>query len=339
YSFELSLWPLLMRTVTSLPLHILTGGIIGGYVLRYNLSNPKNFPVIQLFKGIILCLLLHGIYNIAVFRGTESLFLIPSILTFAFIFLEYTIVKSQGALPEFVMNLIGLKLDDYEIISRFKQYDAWLRNEQNSRYQKRISMFRKMETKNKIISLVFLFAGASFLIVYLVHPENIFKFFPDITNSEVISIFVYYPIFVAFNFLFRGKLNPDFFNYRVLKVPLIGSVTLDNGQTQASSLFYFISRKGMYVPYINDEPIPGKINFTIWVAGREFKNISGNIVWSSGAESREEGETGGVFCKFDRIYFGLLLFWKLKRINHDLRNLFEAVKQKIDGRHSRRQKR
>ncbi len=318
YSMSLGIWPMLVRSTTALPLHMLTSGILGGFILNYLNSNPRSMPYIELVQGFLVCFVLHGAYNFCVFSSGRFLYGIPPVLLLGFVLLEYGVMKSQNTLPRDVLSMIGLKWDDYEIVRRFRQHLNWMDVDQE-RFQKRdISIIKIPRISVLFTSTILFLVGFGFYAFLLLTPEKIISTFKGIQFPEYISIFVFYPIFTGFSLSFSGSLNPEYFRYMILRIPIFISVHIRAPDYEETSVVFFLSRKGFYVPLLNPSKFNGKISVDFWIAGKTIGNIYCEVYWK---DMPDEDREGGALVQFLEIPWKLIFWWKFILYKQRLKNL------------------
>lgn len=318
YSLELDLWPMLVRSTTALPLHMLTGGILGSFILIYQNSNPRNFPVIELIFGFLLSISLHGFYNYNVFVSNNNLYYIPIVLFTGFFILEYLVMKSQNTLPAYVLELIGLKWDDYDMIHRFEQYLNWLDKDQEKYHTKNLPIIKFPKKRNLIFSFILLLIGFAFGFYFFSQPDSISITFPGIQYSEYISVFVFYPLFAGFLISFTGSLNAEYFQFKVLRIPIFVSVLLKSGDHEETSVVFFISRRGFYVPLVSPDKFQDELELEFWIGGKTIRGIKGHIHWKTNPRNDKEG---GALIQFTNIPWSLVFYWNWALLKQRFKNL------------------
>lgn len=328
YALNLELWPMMVRSTTALPLHMISGGILGSFILTYENSNPRNIPVFDLFTGFLFTYVIHAFYNFSVFKSLDYLYLLPVILVLGFAILEYKIMVSKNTLPREVMDILGLKWDDYESIFRFKQYLDWMDLDQEKIHLKHVSILKKPTIWKLIISLFFLFLGSIFGTYFYASPEMILKTFQGIQFPEYMSIFVFYPIFLSFILSFSGTLNAEYFRTRVLRIPIFVSLDIRSKEHHEMTVVFYLSRKGFYVPLLNPEKFQSEVIMEFWISGTSIANIPGEIYWID--QSVGEDGNSGALVKFTKIPWKLIVFWNFALFRQRLKNAFQMPKLNIE---------
>lgn len=310
YSIQFSFWQIFLRVITSLPIHLLNGGIIGYSVMRYNFSNPKKFPFLYIFRGLLLSIAFHAVYNKLAHSGDMKLLFLPILLISLFIVVEILIAKSAGAMPIYVLQMINLYLDDYEIVKKFAKQENWLHKEQNLNQDKVPIFLKPTFWKLLFFSFFVLISFSAFTFYYF--QDSIVKQIFKIQKYEYISIFIIYPIFISMNFLLTGILNPDFFQERVLQVPILSIVFASNEEYSEASVSYSMHPWGFYCPFTHPEQLTGDLSIEIIINKRVFSNISGNVIWMNEYNASDRTCPSGALITFHEkqwlVYFHFKVF-------------------------------
>jgi protease PrsW len=291
---------------------------LGAFVLIYENSNKENFPVLELLRGFLICYFIHGFYNFGVFHSGNMLYILPIVLVSGFIILEYEIMISRNTLPKEVMDIIGIKWDDYKIVHRFKQYLDWMDVDQEKFTFREVSILQKPTTLVIVSSSLFLILGISTLSYLIISPEMITKTFQGIQFPEYMSIFVFYPFFISIVLGFSGTLNPEYFRNKIIRVPVFISLHIRSKDYEETTVVFYISRKGFYIPILNPSLIGDEVTMEFWIAGRVIQNVKGKVFWR---DMGEEGNGGGVLVRFSEIPYKLIFFWKYVLYRQRIKNI------------------
>lgn len=327
YALNLELWPMMVRSLTALPLHMISGGILGSFILTYENSNPRNLPIIDLLIGFLFTYIIHACYNFSVFESLDYLYLLPVILVIGFSILEYKIMVSKNTLPREVMEILGLKWDDYKSIFRFKQYLDWMDIDQEKFDFRIVSILKKPAYWKLFISLIFLVLGTFSSYYFYTSPEMILKTFEGIQFPEYMSIFVFYPIFLSFILSFSGTLNAEYFRTRVLRIPMFVSLDIRSKEHQEMTVVFYLSRKGFYIPLLNPEKFKTNVLMEFWISGKSIADVPGKIYWID--QSVGEDGNSGALIKFNGIPLKLIFYWNYALFRQRLKNAIQMPKIKI----------
>lgn len=321
YGINSTFWPTLLRSITSLPLHLLTSGIAAYFLMLFDFSNHQNDSWEKILKGFFIVILLHGIYDYSIFSGS-NLIVIPVLLVLIFIMTEYFIARAKTYLPSSVLALINLSLDDYECIRHHRHHLQWLDKEQNSNVEIHYPLFKKMSPVSFSVFLIFSILGISMAILYFYSPESIGVYFKGIGFGEYIDIFIFYPLFISLNYLLGGLLNPDFISNRIMITPLIIMTEIQCGNYTENSIVFAIEKKMFFATLEKPEMLRGKLNISFWISGQSFDNYPAKVTWINSSDE-DIGKTGALIV-LDSYHFPLNFFLRRIIFKHIMNNIISS---------------
>jgi hypothetical protein len=330
YSFDLSFWPLVLRSLTSILIHTINGGILGFYLLCSFFTEGK-YKQEFIMKGFLFCLFIHGFYNYFGLLSGIYISIMPFLIIVGYVLLEIFISYAQGSLPKSILDLSKLNLVQYEWIKSFYKFELWFYHEQKGK-KKYIDLFKEI-TKNKIKIILVLYSISLLFSFYLFYNKEGIKYiFIDIQIHEYISIFIIYPFVVSMIILFTGLINPQFLQKKVLKVPFICLITIKDNLKKEEGILFYLSNKGFYLLLENPNSFSKNIQMDFLIGTYKIKNILGRIVWTNENRNKKEEkklnlkfQTSGAIIEFDSIPFGLIFYWNYKRIIHGAKNFYTSL--------------
>lgn len=326
-------WHMILRAITASILHLLNGGIAGYFCMKF-LFTKEIYKYKYLIEGFILCYISHAIYNYAALTGGAYLMLLPPLLVYNFILVEFISAYAQSCLPKYTLDLIQLSIQDYELIRRHTKYEHWLHNEQNVE-KKYTYLFQNVEFQKKLYILFALIISLGFIFLSLVFPEKQTSLFKEISIYEYVSIFIIYPLVIAVSVFFAGLINPEFFQKQILRVPLISVLDVKCKDHQETAILFFISTYGFYAPLLNPEKLQGELELNFLIGTKEFKNRKGRVIWINKTKpeynnAKYRVSISGALIRFNRFPFDLILYWKWARFKHRFRNFKKSMESLND---------
>ncbi|MBK8397952.1 MAG: PrsW family intramembrane metalloprotease [Leptospiraceae bacterium] len=332
YLNSLSFWTMMLRTITSSPLHLLNGGIIGYFSMKF-LFTKQSYKYKYLVQGFFICFISHAVYNSAGYLGGMYLVVLPLILVSNFIIVEILSALARSTLPKYTLDLIDLSIFEYKLIRRYTKYELWLYNEQKTE-KSFINLFKSVKLRKKILSSIVLSISVGFIIFYIFFPDVQKLFFTEILLQEYISIFIVYPLIISVTIFFAGLLNPEFFHRQVLQVPLISFLDISNDDYSETAVIFYLTLYGFYVSLINPEKFEGKLELNFTIAQKEFNKIKGHVIWINEykgeiGSARSHFSVSGAFILFDGYPMKLILYWNWVRWSTRFINLLKSLTGKL----------
>lgn len=328
YAQEFPFWLMILRTITSSTLHLLNGGIAGYFCMKF-LFTKDTYKYKYLIEGFLLCYISHTIYNLSALSGGVYLLLLPPLLVYNFILVEFISAYAKSCLPKLTLDLIQLSVLDYELIRRHTKYEHWLHNEQKVD-KSYVHLFQDVEYKRKIYILLTLLLSFGFIFLFFFFPELQVNLFKEISHYEYVSLFIIYPLVIAVSIFFAGLVNPEFFQKQILRVPLISVLDIKCKDYKETAILYFLSTHGFYAPLLNPENLQGSLDLNFLIGSKEFKHIKGKAIWINKTKtdldkSKYNTSFSGALIRFDEFPFKLVMYWKWARIKHRFRNFKRSM--------------
>jgi RsiW-degrading membrane proteinase PrsW (M82 family) len=318
YFIESGLWSQVLRSITSLPIHMINGGLVGGFLMVFLFSGKNILRWIRLIYGLLICISVHAMYNYSLFIDTFLLLVLPFCILFLFFLLEITIAKSRILLPGYVLKLMNMTVEEYEIISRHNRHEGWIQNVQKHISTKNIRLFQIPNLRHIVITVFFLVPSVISSLILIVDPNIISRFFIDMEFKDYFALFIIYPAILGLMFFFGGVLNPYFFRDRMLAVPLFGSVDVRTSDSEENTALFHIYWNKFYIPISKLYADNTRADFDLWIGISPYISCKGTILWT---KENEEGNCGAM-CALDSIPLRFILEWNFVRLRQNLKNLF-----------------
>lgn len=318
YFINTGLWSQVLRSITALPIHMMNGGIIGAYLMMFLFHKNPVFKWGKLTFGFLVCVGIHGLYNLAISQELNLLIILPLCILSLFFLLELTIAKSRILVPGHILNLMNMSMEQYEILSRHNRHEGWIQNVQKHISTSGIKLLQYPNLRHSILTIFFLVPGILSVFLLYNSPGWIALKFPDLALQDYFALFIMYPVILSLMFFFAGILNPYFFRDRMLSVPLFSSVDLHTKETEENSAIFHIQANMFYLPISQMYPDDTKVKFDLWIGLECFVGLPGTILW---CRENEEGNCGAM-CQLDQIPFMFLIKWHYLRFRQNYKNLF-----------------
>ncbi|TGL57474.1 PrsW family intramembrane metalloprotease [Leptospira ognonensis] len=317
YFIDTGLWSQVLRSISALPIHMINGGLAGAFLMIFLFSGHGFIRWIRLIFGMSICISLHAFYNYSLFIDANILLVLPLCILSLFFLLEITIAKSRILLPGYVLKLMNMTVEEYEIISRHNRHEGWIQNVQKHISTSSVKLLKIPNLRHIIITIFFLIPSILSAALLIYDPVIITKMFVDLELKDYFALFIIYPAVLGFMFFFAGVLNPYFFRDRMLAVPLFGSVDLKTERSEENTALFHIYWNKFFIPVSKVYPENTPAIFDFWIGIKQYAKLKGKILWV------KEGEEGncGAMCELEEIPFRFLIHWNLVRLRQNFKNL------------------
>ncbi len=329
YSVRYSGYVILLRCVSSVPMHVFCSGVMG-YFFSYRALVEERRPIhrrlnwfgartfVLLGSAFVIPLLLHGFYDLSLFHGGNWNYVVPILLIGGFSGLEYLIAEGRGVPAKNVLEVLGLDADDMDIIQRQKDCDKWVMDAQEV-YDEPMPLFVNRWTPFNTIAGGALTGFA--LVMAALRGWFLHRILPDLDMSpenEIALIFLL-PITIGLIFLVSDKINYLYFREYVARLPggILIQVERQSGETFDTIVMDILPR-GVFISGGADFLALGeKITVRFQVGGGRTVPMQGIVKW---ANTMNLALPMGVIFQFLKPGPGFLLFrmrfkgWKIRRI-------------------------
>jgi len=322
YALSSSASIIFIRSISSVPLHVFSCGIMGYFLGDSRLYKSFVPRMVRAVTAFLVPFLIHGLYDYFFFRGGKLPYLNALLLVAAGIALEYFLARSQNKPSIDALELSGLRYEEWRSIQRDPQYERWIRHSMGAKdvATERLLRFRLNPLRYTavfILAVTGTFSG-------LFH-QTIMDFLNiTLTPQEAVMLFVLLPLFYAVTMLMQNIINPRYFQNSILRIPVITDLIYYLEGSKEDQMTYDITLSTCFLKTI--EPITkGKtLKLLFDCAGMTSPEVEGIVVWNyhnlednqNGTMVRFTGRESGyyyfyfqyIFYKFFKgIYFNLKL--------------------------------
>ena len=288
YSIVYENFAILLRCVSSVPLHVFVSGIMG-YFLAYRhhcmkeeyehsgLSWYKKRRFILAVFGFTIPFIIHGIFDLTIFTGGKWNYLIPGILITGFILLEFYIARGKEVISNNVLSILNIDADDMEIIQSQKRNEKWVKEMQDTDEASPSLFINKWTLFNTITSGVLILFALSMLFLFIFkHDLRIFHY--NISKSILLSLLVWFPLSIGLIIFFADKINFLFFREQMLRLPLVSLITIK--ELKSNHLVMDIPAQGVFISGIEQPNIGDEYSIIFRTNdGKKKINVKGIIRW------------------------------------------------------------
>ncbi len=207
-----------VRLISSVPLHILSCGLMGYFLSMVKLYDSPINRAMGVAAGFAIPVLLHGAYDSLLFYGKTMPYYIPLILVFLIILMEYLLARSQVFPSGDELREKGLSIEDWRSIDMEPQFERWILRSLKTRNPEYVPFFALHVTPVKwaVIGALALTAGA-----FAVMKTRVPILPATVTPVEATMLFILLPGLYAFNLLAVGLINPEYFKKSIIRIPII----------------------------------------------------------------------------------------------------------------------
>lgn len=299
YAVEHSGTVILLRGISSIPMHVFTSGIMGFY-LSYRSMCDKNHGQRsfilnrRLSLGILALgfpILYHGLYDYFLFLGGNWNYMLGPLLIAGFGVLEYLVLRGHGIFGKNILRIIGVDADEQEILLRQKDYENWINNF-NRWEEQRPSLFWWKWTP-RYTGLGFLLILSAFVLEGLdLYSPGLFFKNVAVESQARFALLFHLPVMTAFILLISDKINFIYLRQYLMRLPigLMPELIHKNGEV-STTVIMDLHPRGVFLAAYFDSDVGDEITM-IFSGEKKSVRVKGRILWKN--TSRTEFPIGSL---------------------------------------------
>ena len=242
YSTKYDGFVILLRCVSSVPVHAFCGGMVGFFLsYRYHCDPGSGEPGLMnrmrrhhsmlAVSAIVIPTLYHGCYDYILFRGQSGAhqnwnYWLPILLLVGFFYVEYLIARGRIVLSRNVLELLGVDAEDMDIIQRQIEYEKWMAETLRNPAPPPKLFHNRWGRFNTVLGgLLLTLAVVSATLMYR-YGSRPFGFDAGVSLQVQISLLVLLPLSVALFVMGSEKINYLFVRQQMLRLPRVTVVNL-----------------------------------------------------------------------------------------------------------------
>jgi CRP-like cAMP-binding protein/RsiW-degrading membrane proteinase PrsW (M82 family) len=307
---------IIVRLLSAVPLHVLTCGLIGYGLALMRFSGSWGNRVRYAAGALVVPFLFHGMYDTQLIKGGVNTYWIAPLLIMLIIGMEYILAKTQTFPLLDGLRKHGMFIEEWGTVQREPQYERWILRSMGSRNREYVPFFHVNLGKFKSSVIIILFAtavacllGRSFIIDALHHRLHV---------QETVMLFTMLPALYSLNLFFVGVVNPKYFQYSLIKIPIIIDVDISYAGAVIKTTTYHVTGGNCYLKTVDPLERGARLSLTFTCADFFSPPVDGIVIWDSHDEQKQ---LSGTLVRLTGRPFGYRLFlikYSLYRITRGL---------------------
>jgi|GEM_PF-722438 len=241
YSLAYSADILFQRMFFSVPMHILTCGMVGYFLALRRLYTKNSNRFKLLLSAILVPILIHGMFDFVLFKGIHVELVIPPMIIIMILVIEW-MISMATTIPS-VNTLADKKLgyEEWTVIRRHQRHEKWILQTMGKSGGEYAGFIRFGSGMSDIMIAVIMIAVG---IVFMVKADQITVLTSlRLDHRVVVMLFVSFPLMIAIAFLFKGIINPKYFTDAMLRIPVIANAVIyPHSESEETLITYDITR-------------------------------------------------------------------------------------------------
>lgn len=318
---------ILLRCLSSVPLHVFSAGIMGFFIsyshlcLRWRSIGRLNRNALRKIGlaalGLLFPVVYHGTFDFVLFQGKRWDYALPFLLIGGYAYLEYLIARAQLLPGKNILRIIGLGADDMDIIQKEQEYEKWVEDFQEDETEKIPLFLNEWSLLYTVFAAALVLFAGGMLLMHFWSPQLLFDE-RDIPREVRLALLVWLPFSIALILLLADKVNYLYFRENMLRLPgaLPIFIKAENFQTDALVLDVFPG--GVFLPEVFQLKPGDRVTLEIHYGDQRIP-AQGRIKW---VNQKIKKLPRGALLQFHRSGKGFLWFL----VSHGFRKLRRRVR-------------
>jgi len=281
---------ILVRVLFSVPLHLTTSALIAYFLGLWNMGESGAYRAMNIARAAVFPLLIHGVFDLLLLRGGRGSYWIGPLIIFTVGALELLIARAKIIPSTAELKETGLRLEDWLILFRQPRYERWILNSMGTPISSDARFFRaQKEVTLWALTLVCLTAA---VVLLPFRSEIMFLAGMELAPEEEVLIVSIYPASIGLILMMVGTVNPSFFKYAAMRIPIIFDAVVRRGGDEENMVTFDITAANCFLRTF--EPFPADGDITIYFETQNFRSpaVPVSLVWEN--HLPQNGPTGSI---------------------------------------------
>jgi CRP-like cAMP-binding protein/RsiW-degrading membrane proteinase PrsW (M82 family) len=303
YALDIRTSVVIVRLISSVPLHVLTCGMIGYYLALMRLSGSRMNKAVYAFNALVFPLLFHGAYDTLLFVGGYATYWIAPLLVVLILWMEYMLARSQNLPLQDGLTKHHLFLEDWAAMQRQPQYERWILRSMGSKSTKRVPLIRLGLGPFKIgfISIMLVASLASVPAAGVV----LSAFGYGLKTEEYYMLFTLLPALYSLNLFIIGMVNPKYFQNSIIRIPIIIDVDMETNGAAGRTITYHLTHRNCHLKTAESLGPGTRCLLRFECQNFSSPGVPGSVIWDA---HDEQTQISGTLVRFSRRPRGFLVF-------------------------------
>ncbi|MGV7927314.1 MAG: cyclic nucleotide-binding domain-containing protein [Spirochaetota bacterium] len=281
---------ILVRILFSVPLHLTTCALIGYFLGLRILSDSGFNRMLNLVRAAVIPFALHGLFDVLLLNGGPHSYCIGPLIVFTVGALELLIARAKMIPERAQLDGMGLRLEDWQVLFRQPRYERWILNSMGTPTGSEARLF-KSQGGAGLWALTALFLTAA-VILFPFRNELFSLLGLEMASEERVLIVSIYPASIGFILMMVGTVNPSFFKYSAMRIPIIFDAVLRRDDTEENLVTFDITTANCFLRTF--EPFPSEGASTLYFETQRFRSpeIPVSLIWEN--HLPQNGPTGSI---------------------------------------------
>ena len=255
------------------------------------MSGSRLGKYLRFALSFVVPVLFHGVFDASLFNQGSRIFFTGPLVILLVVVLE--LVISRAKLIPGKQSLAGqnLRLEDWFLKYHQPRFERWILNSMGTPADIRVPLFRMHKSKLLWIISLLLFFGAWAALPFSRVITSAMGF--DLGSSFSILLTTVYPVSVGASMVIVGIVNPDFFRFNAVRIPIIVDAVIRNEGGEENIISFDITPANCFLRSF--EPL-GSSEIDLYFEMKKFRSpvIKARPIWENHGSMTTEEPTGTI---------------------------------------------
>ncbi len=276
---------IIVRLFSSVPLHVLTCGLMGYSLALMRFSGSWGNRLRYILGAFAVPLLFHGLYDTMLMSGGNGTYWIAPLLVILIIGMEYILARSQTLPLLDGLRKHKISIEEWETIQREPQHERWILRSMGSKNREYVPFFRLSLGYVRGMVIIFLLAAAAGSLVYRQTIMDILHY--RLGVQEAVALFTMLPALYSLNLFIVGVVNPKYFQNSLIKIPIIIDVDIAKDFSIIKTITYHITGGNCYLKTVDPIEVGTRCSLTFACSAFSSPPVPGVVIWDSQDEQKQ----------------------------------------------------
>lgn len=314
YAMKVESSTIFIRSFSSVILHLTTCSIMAYFIALAHFFYTKKYKVICFSMSFLIPYLCHGIYDTFLLMGGSKSYIIGPELAILIFTTEYIIAHSTIYPVKSDILKKKITLEDWIVLNRQSEYDRWILLSMDKKNQKQVPFYKFSKNYFRWTFIFLLLLLSIVFIPFQFFFVNTFNL--QLSTQEAITLFVLYPAIISFYLIILGAINPDYFKYSRISIPILAEVNIGNRGGEFDELSSDINRFNCFIKSLDSMGIGTKFSLRFKFSRYFSPKIQGEVIWDN---QTDVNNPFGCLLRFEKLpkkfnrflfRYNFFKFWK-----------------------------
>ncbi|HOW82128.1 MAG TPA: cyclic nucleotide-binding domain-containing protein [Spirochaetota bacterium] len=207
------------RLLFSAPLHLTTCGMAGYFVSAMRMSESRPGKCFRLVMALTVPTAFHGLFDSMLFTQGPRLYLSGPLVIVVVSVLELLISRAKLIPDRNSLREQSLRLEDWFLKYRQPRFERWILNSMGTAADIKVRLFRAHRNRALWPVAAALFAASAAALPFSEKISSAMGL--DLGGNISVLLTSVYPASMAATLVLVGIINPDFFRFNIVRLPII----------------------------------------------------------------------------------------------------------------------